>query len=331
MYLAHQIIDGKRRFFIRKSYSDGSYLVSRDLIDLGTNPARFIIYPGGNAYYLDERLEDRLRELKVDYDPDELDDLFFPFLEPEIRYKLEWIARRRCRKTKVPSKKRYSGTSYHLFDKRRIHFLRYGSMDQGYIGRMSQKLLRVLNAKSRDEIEQYLLKMETDLRPAELESYVFVIFDLQRFFTESFAKTAPQMLTQDSVDDFFLKEVCRLNDDPSFWAGMTLDDCLHTYLARYVIMYFDYDYGQGRFLDDMIRNFINSRRRYQPPKSVRVKMADAAAIFNISTEALKRMSRTELARTFRSRAQKLHPDKGGDHDKFVQLAEAYHSLLRKKA
>ena len=192
-------------------------------------------------------------------------------------------------------------------------------------------MLKVLNAKSRDEIEQDFMEKETVLRPEELKSYVFVIFDLQRHFAENFAKTSPQLLTGKTVDDYFVKEVCRLNDDASFWAGMTLDDCLHPYLSRYVTMYFDHDYGQGRFLDDVLRNFINSHRQYQPPKSVQIKMTDAAAVFNTSTDGLKRMSRTELARAFRRRAQQLHPDKGGDHDKFVQLVEAYHSLLRKKA
>ncbi len=330
MYLAHQTIGGKRRFFIRQSYSKGSHLVSRDLIDLGSDPGRFVIYPGGSAYYLNEALEDRLRELKVDYDPDELDDLFFPFLDPQIRYKLEWIARRRSRKQTIPTTENSPSASYHLFDKRRIHFLRHGSMDQGYIGRISPKMLRALNAKSRDEIEQYVMEMETDLRPAELKSYVFVIFDLQRFFTERFARTSPQLLTGEEVDDYFVKEVCRLNDDPSFWAGMDRDDCLHTYLVRYVTMFFDYDYGQGRFLDDVIRDFINNHRQYQPPKSVRVKMTDAAAIFNTDTDTLKGMSRAELGRAFRRRAQQLHPDKGGEHDKFVQLVGAYHSLLNKK-
>ncbi len=42
------------------------------------------------------------------------------------------------------------------------------------------------------------------------------------------------------------------------------------------------------------------------------------------------MSRHSLARLYHRRAQKLHPDKGGDHDKFVKLTQAYHDLLKTK-
>jgi curved DNA-binding protein CbpA len=42
------------------------------------------------------------------------------------------------------------------------------------------------------------------------------------------------------------------------------------------------------------------------------------------------MSRKELVRIFRRRAQEFHPDKGGDPEKFVELTEAYHMLLSTK-
>jgi len=331
MYLARKIMNGTCRYFIRESYSRGSSLLSRDLFDLGAEPGRFIVYPGGRAYYIDEAVEDRLRKLQVSYDPWELDELFLPFLDPELRWKMKWISGRRGRKRSGDRSEMNScGIRYHLLDKRRVHFLRCGRMNQGNIGRLPVKMLRVLDFKSRDEIEQSFIRMETVLRPREFKTYVFVIFDLQRFFTENFARTAPQMLSQDKVDDFFIREICRLNEDHSFWAGMIRSDSLHEYLIRYLVMYFDYDYGQTRLLDDMLRDFINSRRQYRPPESVRVKLADAAAIFETSTDNLKRMKRADLARLFRRRAQKLHPDKGGGHDEFVKLTKAYHSLLRGK-
>jgi DnaJ-class molecular chaperone len=43
------------------------------------------------------------------------------------------------------------------------------------------------------------------------------------------------------------------------------------------------------------------------------------------------MSRHGLARLYRRRAQKMHPDKGGDNDKFIKLTQAYHDLLKTKA
>lgn len=331
MYLARKISNGICRYIIRESYPRGSRLLSRDLIDLGADPGRFIVYPGGRAYYIDEAVEEKLRRLDVSYDPWELDELFLPFLDPELRWKMKWISDRRDKKRPGGgSEKRPRADRYHLFDKRRIHFLRCGRMNQGSIGRLPVKMLRVLDCKSRDEIEQTFIQMEAVLGSREFKTYVFVIFDLQRFFTQSFARTAPQMLAQEAVDDFFVGEICRLNVDRHLWAGMPRSDALNEYLIRYLVMYFDYDYGKTRLMDDVLRDFINSRRRYRPPESVGVKLADAAAIFETSTDNLKRMKRTDLARLFRRRAQKLHPDKGGRHDEFVKLTKAYHSLLRKK-
>jgi len=60
LYLAQKKINGMAHYFIRESYSHGEYFLSRDLIDLGPDPARFIIYPGGNSFYIDEIIEDRI-------------------------------------------------------------------------------------------------------------------------------------------------------------------------------------------------------------------------------------------------------------------------------
>jgi predicted 2-oxoglutarate/Fe(II)-dependent dioxygenase YbiX len=61
-----------------------------------------------------------------------------------------------------------------------------------------------------------------------------------------------------------------------------------------------------------------------------VTLGEASAIFGKTKSTLKEMSRHSLARLYRQRAQKLHPDKGGDHDKFVKLTQAYHDLLKTK-
>lgn len=89
MYLALKTIKDETRYFIRESYRDGTCLRSRDLFDLGTDPAKYIIYPGGNAFYIDEAVDDRLRTLSRNYSVDDLDDIFWCFLKPEIREALE--------------------------------------------------------------------------------------------------------------------------------------------------------------------------------------------------------------------------------------------------
>ena len=55
------------------------------------------------------------------------------------------------------------------------------------------------------------------LKPNELRTYVYVIFDLQRFFTEAIARRMPQGLDQGRLEEHFLAEICRLNRAQAFW------------------------------------------------------------------------------------------------------------------
>ena len=333
MYLARKTIQGKIRYFIRESYRDNGCLRSRDLYDLGPQPERYIRYPGGNSFYIDAVVEEALSDAGLTPAVDELDDLFWNFLEPEIKWKLEPFRSREIRSRNAMRRlQKETQESYHLFDKRRIYYLKSGRVDQCRVRLLPAKMFRVLDNKSRDEIEQTFIEMETILHGTELKSYVYSIFDLQKFFTGSFAKSVPHFLNQVKVDDYFLKEICSLNDDPIFWAGMDQSDQLHESLVRYAIMFFDFDYEPRSFMEDYIRNFINSRRDYRPPSRMRsVTLGEASTLFKASKDSLDKMGRSDLARLYRRRAQKLHPDKGGDHDTFVKLTEAYHSLLAQKA
>ena len=334
MYLAQKIIKRETRYFIRESYPHEDNFLSRELIDLGADPGRFIIYPGGNSFYIDDVIENRINDLGKKVDPDKLEDIFWRFLRPEIRRVLEPF-RRRDKRHQAYSRKRVPledlSAEVHIFDKRRVYFLRFGQTDQGNISRLPQKIFCMLQDKSRDEIEQTLMDMERQLAVREYKTYAYVIFNLQQYFNESFARTNPQILSQDKVDEHFINQVCRLNTDRLFWAGMQSGDRLNEYLVRYVLMYFDYDYTPGSFMEDYFRQFINSRRDYRPPnKTSTVTLNEAGTIFGKTKEALKEISRKDLARLYRQKAQELHPDKGGDHDKFVRLTEAYHELLRTK-
>jgi DnaJ-class molecular chaperone len=42
------------------------------------------------------------------------------------------------------------------------------------------------------------------------------------------------------------------------------------------------------------------------------------------------MNKNDLAKLYRQKAHEHHPDKGGDHDEFVRLTEAYEQLVRMK-
>lgn len=328
MYLARIRTKDTTHYFIRESYPGKNHLLSRDLFYLGTQPWQYIIYPGGNAYYIEETIENRLHSLGVNFEGEDLDDIFWPFVKPDVKKALEHFRGRVSKKSAKPHT--VSADQFHLFDRRRVHFLRYGQMDQGRIGRVSPKLFQVLQDKSRDEIEQYFLDAEHVLKPHEIKSYVFVAFDIQKHFNESFCKTMPQGLDQNMVDQAFLKEVCRLCDDRSFWASLDAGGRLHDYLARYVIMFFDNDYGRSDYLDDFVWNWMNHHREYRPPQKI-VSAKEASGIFGVTETELRQMSTCDLSRLFRRKAQELHPDRGGDHESFIRLVEAFQSLKDRKS
>jgi hypothetical protein len=335
MYLAQSRIRGKRHYFIRESYKDGDRLRSRELFALGSDPTRYVIYPGGNAFYIDELVEEALSSLGVNPTADEMEDVFWPFIKPEIRRVIEPFRRRgkaRRKATTIKSEqKEQIRTHATEFDMRRIHYLRSGRMDQSGVGRMSVQLYAWLSGKSRDEIEQRFMRMEARLPPREFKNYTFVIFDLHRFFTQSWAKKIPQGLDQDKMDKHFLEEICRLNSDRSFWAGEETGDSLHEYLRRYVVMHFDNPFKPDSFLHDHVREFIARHRRWKFPERKRpMSFAEASSIFGVEKDILESMGRRSIIRLFRRMAKKLHPDKGGTHEEFVKLAHAYQELLRRK-
>ena len=161
MYLAQQKITGKIHYFIRESFKDGDGFKSRDLFHLNTNPARYIIYPGGNAYYIDSVVEETLSSLGVELSGDDIEDMFWPFLKPDTRRALESFREKaKARKTRVavnPEEEQRIRTHVSEFDKRRVHYLRCGQIDQGRMGRMPVRLFKWLLGKSRDEIEQHFV------------------------------------------------------------------------------------------------------------------------------------------------------------------------------
>ena len=94
MYLAQKKIKGRTHYTIRESYRRHRQFLSRELLDLGTDPARFIVYPGGNSFYIHESIEERLNALNVNPEPHEMEDMFWRFLDPEIQRALETFRNR---------------------------------------------------------------------------------------------------------------------------------------------------------------------------------------------------------------------------------------------
>jgi len=327
MYLAVTRARQRLNFVIRESYWEAGCWRSRDLADLGRDPAHHIVYPGGHAYYVDPALEERLQTCSTSFDADNLDDLFWPFVDADVRYAVEAFRKRRRR---TPPATAAHPAPVHLFDQRRLHFLRCGRMDQGAIGRLPANFFRRVRDRSRDEIEQYFMQAERILKPHERKAYVYVIFDLQRFFSQLCARTMPQGLDPEKVDEHFEAEICRLDGDARFWAGHPRRAGLHPYLVRYLTMYFDSDYPQSTWLEDLVRQFMDRHRRHRPPPPPRMDLEDAASLLGIAPAALGRLTRREVTRRFRRKALALHPDQGGEHTAFIRLAEAYREVLRHK-
>lgn len=90
MYLAKTILGGQPRYILRESFQKNGITHYRDLFDLGGDPSKFIVYPGGNAYYINGAIETRLDQLCVHLDEDELDDIFWPYVKPQIQRAVEY-------------------------------------------------------------------------------------------------------------------------------------------------------------------------------------------------------------------------------------------------
>ena len=336
MYLARKRINNTLHYFIRQSVAEGFQgLQSQELVCLGTNPAEYIIYPGGHAFYIDEIIESQLEHAGVKATQDDLEDIFWPFLKPDIKRALEpFRSRDKSKKKKrlTPDREEVLRAETHIFDKRRLHYLKFGQMNQGHVGRISGTLLRDLEGKSRDEIEQDFWQMEKQaLRDHELKAYVYVIFDLQSFFSSPLAKQYPDQLDEHLMDNYFTEIVCRLNVSEDFWGGSPCRHGLNEYLVRYLIMYFDHEFAQKNIAGDLFKEFVNRHKRFAGyPAKVTVGMKEMSDIFDLSQETLNSIGKTELVRLYRRLAQKLHPDTGGEHDKFIRLTEAFQSMMRKR-
>ena len=327
MYLARKIIKKQTHYFIRDNYKDGALLKSRDVFDLGTDPSEYILYPGGNGYYFDEMIEETLEKFGLHPTQDDLDDIFWEFLDPEIQRVIMGFQRKFQKDTQILI---HPDSSFHMFDKRRIHYLRFGRIDQQDMDRLPGKLFQVLYGKSRDEIEQYFLVEERILNPRELKKYVYTIFNLKQYFEHIIATQRPQDLSQEKMDVSFVQKICQLNGDDVFWSGMPVPGGLQPYLIKYAIMYFDHEFFANSPFQAYINDFRNRHRDYRTPEKVRINMAEAARLFETSWEILKNMDVKTFMRLYRKQTLKYHPDQGGDQERFIKLTKLYEGILRKK-
>lgn len=331
MYLARKEVGPRlHHYVLRESYLSGGIFCSRDLEELGPDPGRCIVYSSETSFHIDEELLQRLRDKGAAASESEVEELLFPFVDAYIKNRLQPFRNRHTYRRWQPAGESLRNRALHEthpMDRRRLHFLRLGRTAVETVD-TSQALYIILLDKSRDEIEQLILAQEQLLPPREYQQYLFTIFDLQRFFQESFARSIPQALNRDRLDTLLLEEVCRLAADPIFWQGVPPFDCLPPYLVRYLLMYFDAapeePTGWARFA-----RFTRARRSHRSASGTAGRMGrqQALMIFGLSGEQLAGLRKRDLTRLYRQQAHALHPDKGGDSQQFIRLTAAYQELL----
>jgi hypothetical protein len=333
MYLAVKKSEGRQHFWIRESYTSKGEWQSRELMDLGTDPSRFIEYPGGRTFYVRENVEETLRANNASPSTSEIEDIFWPFLREDVRHaqghfrdRARYRNRPRTR-LDVDEEKRLD-EQIHEFDRRRLQFLRTGALDLSRIRTVPMRYFRKLADKSRDELEQYFMDEEHILSERELKRYLYASFDLQRFFATLDARSYPEFLDQARVDQVFLETICRMQKDARYWRKSPPQGGLNELLVRYVIMFFDNEFGADSFLSDFINSFIGGHRRHVPPRAKpSLDDSEARKFFEKSKEELLAMDKKALARLYKHQAMKHHPDHGGDHERFIRLTAVYKAII----
>jgi hypothetical protein len=334
MYLAEQNRAGVNRYQIRESYSCGDHsFCSRTLFDLGENPARnFEIYEDFIVLFN--------KDLLVAIEPglgsnteQQLELLLKDFLPRRARQNID-LFKRAGQGQYGPlsdAEKEAIARQIHIFDRRRLYYLRYGGVDQSRLSRLHEKCCRPLLGQSRDEREYYFRAEEKILEPGLYLQYVYAIFNLQKHFSQSFAPWLPESLAIEEMGEHLEQEVCQLQRDPGFWQKKPESHFLHPHLARYLIMFFDFQARPRSFLDEFSRSFMNSRRNFRwPEKKAEARPEKISEVFQAPYDLLQKMSRDQLTKLYRTKALELHPDTGGDHQAFIELTEIYKDLLRGK-
>lgn len=336
IYLFRTVLSRPIRYCLRLTFWDNTKNVfrSRKLTDLGTDPGQHLHYPNDTCFHLNPDLVHKIAQFCGRDLETELEHLLWPFVDPGVQRKMEHFFPRCTHASFLPPGTKLislTGLKAHSFDKRRIHFLRFGSTDQGRVFKIPPRLEAKLLNRSRDELEQYFLGEESRLKEHELKSYLYASLNLQKHFTESFARSVPQALPPEKIDEFFLKEICLLNDNRNFWQDRSDYDRLPEYLIRYIILFFDSRFPRRNSRFQQAQDFINKHRHFTWSKgNSHVSKDEFATIFEESVETLGKADKQEITRLYRQKAKSIHPDTGGDQEAFIRLTEAYEALLRQK-
>ena len=334
MYLAKLRHGSTIHYQLRKSLVTENELHDyKILFDLGERPCDYFTIIEDHVVIFEDYLLKVLTQA-LGKDPETLlEKLLFEFFPQSVQQKLNTFKTRsavyrgpltRDERTKIQ-------TQIHIFDRRRLYYLRYGAVDQSRLTKLHEKCCRPLLGQSRDEREYYFMEEEKVLEPGSYFQYIFAIFNLQKHFQQSFAPWLPEALAMEEVADRLTEIICTLQKDRAFWQAQKGGDVLHTHLTRYLWMFFDFIPHRPSFERDFARAFMGNHRTFKwPEKKVDVPPEKIEEIFRLSHSHLRALDKEELTRLYRKKAMKLHPDKGGDAEQFIILTEVYTTILNKK-
>ncbi len=300
-------------------------------MDLGPDIFAHINYAGTHVFWINPEIEETLREMGVQFVSEDLEEVFKPFLRPDIRKiieRFEPVRRSPGQIGRTVDELAPAHRKVHLFDARRLYFLRLGRIDWGELGAKHWKFLNKLLCKSRDEIEVLIDGMERQLRPREYATYVYASLGIALLLPRAL-RDHPGGLSLEKMDRFVIEALCRINSDEVFFLGVARQNSggLHPYLIKYAWLYFDFP-----FQAQIRAEGSPFEREFRRPPVSRPSMSVQAAckVFGITEEQLSQMSRDEITRLFRRKAKNIHPDGGGDHESFLALSKAYGLLLTMK-
>ncbi len=302
MYVARRPVAGHYEYSLKESYYEAPYWKSKTILNLGPTPEDYITYYSEVAFSID--LEDKLEKLGYKVDQWELEKLFFRFLNPEAQRIINQFTRPQSLK-KV--RKKFSLKEIHPFDIKRRLVLKFGISNPEKFIDIPYPFLSELCEKSRDELENYFWDLEDRLKHREKIRYLLAIFELSYISSRA---------SQEDIDRIFINNFCGILKDETFRMEMSSEELHKNYFCRYVWLYFD-----------SVPFFPKPREFYIKVREIYFK---AFKILGIPEDELKRMGRKELLRIFRREAKKLHPDKGGSHEKFIELRKIFEELLRLK-
>jgi hypothetical protein len=296
-------------------------------MDLGETPAEHILYPGGNGFYINQIVEDTLRAKGVQFTSDDLEDIFRPYLPPRLREILDRFEHRKPRTGAkyslddiIPGQR-----NVHIFDARRLYFLRFARIDSGELGNRHWKFLNIFLCKSRDEIESMIDSMEDQLPPHELATYVYASFGLPLSFPP-LLRDHPSALNRSKLDGYFIEALCGLNADRDFFLGVERQDWddLHPYLTKYACLHFDHEFLAQTWDGGFRFGAGFTGQTAQPPG---INTERAYELLGLTEKQFEHMSKKELTRLYRHKAKQVHPDRGGSHEDFLELSKAYEKLI----